>query len=406
VDTPPIPASASPGAAGFTLTVNGTDFAPGSVVNWNGSPRATAFVNSSQVTAAILASDVGAASTASITVANPAPGGGVSNVLFFQVTTPVPNAPFTPAASSTAGTTLYSIATGDLNGDGKLDLVIGGTAAMSLLGNGDGTFQTPQPLVTASYPICVAIADFNNDGKMDIATCSYNDPNGDIVSILLGNGDGTFQPYRSYPTDFGGRAIAAGDFNRDGKLDLAIASNNTGNVSILLGNGDGSFQPPIDIFVSPELSAVVTGDLNRDGNLDLVVANSGGTWILLGEGDGSFQPPASIPGSNAPGFGMPLLADLTGDGILDVLTLTGSGEVSVLLGHGDGTFSAGVADQGPSPRKPNSLGAISLLAGNGDGTFGPAVSTSVPWVPGCWRPETSTAMGSWISQRSPPITPR
>src|SRR5207253_3064595 len=116
--------------------------------------------------------------------------------------------------------------------DGKLDIVVGGGPGIWVfIGNGNGTFQSPMSFPTANYSACATIADFNNDGKADIAVCDYNL---ESVSILLGNGDGTFQPYQTYASDYEPLSIAVGDFNGDGNLDLAVASISTSKVSILL----------------------------------------------------------------------------------------------------------------------------------------------------------------------------
>jgi hypothetical protein len=256
----------------------------------------------------------------------------------------------------------------DFNGDGKPDLAIAswGNGFSIFLGNGNGTFQPPQFYDLAAPPTSLAVGDFNGDGKLDLAlTESEYDTNN--VSVLLGNGDGTFQPPVSYAVGKGPNAIAVADFNGDGKADLAVVNSTWNSVSILLGNGDGTFQQPKEYATAPGPNAVAAADFNMDGNIDLAVASSDSNVvsILLGNGDGSFQPhvrqPVARPGSL-------LAADLNGDGKPD-LAVTGypvaggslTGAVpAILLGNGDGTFQPPVS-YGP--------GGICIATGdfNGDG---------------------------------------
>ncbi len=183
-----IPASKAPGGKAFTLTVNGAGFAPTAVVNWNGSPRLTEVISSGQLKVTINASDVSAVKTASVTVTNPAPGGGTSNVVFFPVTTP----------SASIGMAIS------------------------------------QPFPNATN---VVVGDFNNDGNLDVAWTD-NVPN---FYISLGNGKGGFQPAiknTGFPVFTS--QMFTGDFNEDGKLDIVMAS--YGSIAVLLGNGDGTFK--------------------------------------------------------------------------------------------------------------------------------------------------------------------
>src|SRR6516164_340033 len=133
--------------------------------------------------------------------------------------------------------------------------------------------SAPRGFDAGSGPQSVAVGDFNGDGKPDLAVVNSYSNN---VSVLLGNGDGTFQPAVSYGTGSGtGPAfVAVGDFNHDGKLDLAVANSNSSNVSVLLGNGDGTFQTAVNYDVGGAPTSIAVGDFNHDGKLDLAVANS------------------------------------------------------------------------------------------------------------------------------------
>jgi hypothetical protein len=257
------------------------------------------------------------------------------------------NGTFGAPVNYSGGTNPVSIATGDFNGDGKLDLAVGnpnpspgqpGTVDI-LLGNGDGSFQAPVSYAVGTYPNALATADFNGDGKLDLAVVSGGD-----VAILLGNGDGTFQPAVNYVLAYGVHNLVVGDFNNDGKPDLALSLNTTGEtsyVAVLLGKGDGTFDAPVYYPLPDNTSAasVAVGDFNGDGKLDLAVAG-GPVAILEGNGDGTFQPPVAV---NVPYTGFVLTADFNGDGKLDLLVGdSGFNTVAFLLGNGDLTFQGPV----------------------------------------------------------------
>jgi len=395
ISQPLVPDAVAPSVPGvtITLTVNGTGFVPGSIVNWDGSPRTTLYVNGSRLMAFVLSSDIASPSTAWITVVNPAPGGGASNTLFLPINYPTATLSFQRTDYFVGGGPQFA-ATADFNRDGKLDLVFanfGSGSVSGLLGNGDGTFRSSTDYPAGDSPQVAMVGDFNQAGILDLAVSNW----GPGLSIFMGRGDGTFQPGVGYPEGGGQHGIAA-DFNGDGKLDLAIADS---GVSILLGNGDGTFSPGVEYAGGGFSTTVAAGDFNGDGKLDLAISNFWASCvsILIGNGDGTFQPPVDYDVGNS-AFGL-TVADLNGDGKLDIAVAVRPG-VAVLLGNGDGTFrphvdypaawasKVDVADFNQDGKLDlvavTTGNTVDILLGNGDGSFQAPLSFSTgnrPWSP-------------------------
>ena len=270
----------------------------------------------------------------------------------------------------TAGLRPEAISSGDLNGDGNADLVVADYDANTIsvvLGNGDGTFQTPEAYPEGTNPHGVAIADLNGDGKLDVVIANWGGAN---VSVLLGNGDGTLAPALSYPVGDNPSQIAIGDYNGDGTLDLAVATYAISAVRVLLGNGNGTFGPATSYPTATNAEAITARDFNGDGILDLAVADwtANSVSILLGSGDGTFKPKVDYPvGTHAHSI---VAGDFNGDGALDLAVANWfDGTISVLLGRGDGTF--GTAATYPVGASPAQL-AVSDF--NGDGILDLAVA--------------------------------
>jgi hypothetical protein len=301
-----------------------------------------------------------------------------------------------------------SIAVGDLNGDGKPDVVIanntgtfGNNSSGSitvLLNNGNGTFPATSQYPVEPYPWTVALADVNNDGKLDIVSSSMW--NGDVYA-MLGNGDGTFSPpisssilappYTSsgyiYP-----QGVALGDLNDDGYLDVVLA--NEANVetnvyvTVLFGNGTGHFNSPTN-YVAVYSRSLVLADFNHDGKLDIAVNGEyDSIGVLLNNGNGTFSGTTNFARGDSGGESDTIVtADFNGDGIPDLATANNDSQsVSVLLGQGDGSFSNAVVypvsdyARGLAAGDFDYDGKVDLVAstyggnliilkGNGDGTF-------------------------------------
>jgi len=316
-----------------------------------------------------------------------------------------------------------AIVIGDFNGDGKGDLIVGTTTNVGtvqiFLGNGDGTFEAPATLAISGNerPVAFQVADFNGDGKLDLAIANA-DPSLASVNIFLGKGDGTFAlvggggPGFNGSTALGGlvagdfdgngtvdlavivtttmsgsavavvsndgtgnltfkkfynlnsvaNALTTADFNGDGHLDLAATEGSTGNVAILLGNGDGTFQSEVDHEAGQNPSYIIAGDLNGDGKIDLITASLGQSnfSVLLGKGDGTFQTAVSYPTLGGPV--QLATADVNRDSHTDVVvTNSEQNTVQVFLGNGDGTLRTG--------SYPAGLSLESITSGdfNGDG---------------------------------------
>ncbi len=385
LNQPVLPDSVAPGGPGFTLTVTGSAFVSGAKVNWNGSPRATTFVSATQLTATILASDIAHASTATITVTNPSPGGGTSNFQFLSITSPVPSPAFARLDQSLGyniGEYASSPVIADFNGDGIPDVAmpvfdstgcleceIASESICILLGVGDGTFQPPNCFIVDKgftyggglVQVALQAADMNGDGKIDLVYLAVTG----TLDVLLGNGDGTFQaPIKTLPTSGGLYLISAiADFNHDGELDVMVWDGS--DLVEYLGNGDGTFAASAVVSTGGlSVGPPISGDFNRDGNLDFAFVSDSGLFLLLGNGDGTFQSPQMISSVQA-GFQL-LAGDFNNDGNLDLMeeiqasTAGGSIPILVFLGNGDGTFQA-------SKSSSTSAYVAQLADMNGDG---------------------------------------
>lgn len=308
---------------------------------------------------------------------------------------------FTDAGSYAASLKPYVLLTGDFDRDGRADLAVvneEGSGVTVFLGRGDGTFQRVSPdFATAEYPTGGAVADFNGDGIADIVTADYH---GNSVSILLGVGDGTFQARFSSPTVAGAETsnLAVGDLNGDGHLDVIATNPAAGSVSVFLGRGDGTVDPAVTLPVANGLSSpfsVAVGDFDGDGRLDMAIADNRNQSLVLrlGNGDGTFGPEIVLREGGSSPF-ICIASDVNVDGKLDLVCANrSSSDVSVLLGRGDGTFQDPVVSSTGPGTGPYAVavadfnldgvpdlvtpgfqtGTASVLLGIGDGSFEPPI---------------------------------
>jgi FG-GAP-like repeat/FG-GAP repeat len=263
----------------------------------------------------------------------------------------------------TTGTSPTGVAIADLNGDKKPDIVTANSGASTvsvLIGKGDGTFATKQDFATGTAPLGVAVADLNGDGKPDIVTANEGS---NSVSVLINEGAGTFKAQVPYPTGTSPTGVAIADLNGDGKPDIVTANEGSNSVSVLINRGDGTFEAQVPYTTGTSPTGVAIADLNGDKKSDIVTANSGANTVsvLIGKGDGTFATKQDFATGTAP-LGV-AVADLNADGKPDIAVANSEANTaSILLGKGDGTFAAKQDfATGTAPQ------AVALSDLNGDG---------------------------------------
>lgn len=303
------------------------------------------------------------------------------------------NASFSAPITRTVGGNAMTLTAYDLNGDGNVDLAVatqafsaGATSQITvLLGNGDGSFRVGATIAAAEYPRAVVAGDFNGDGKADLVFGSQSSS----VTVLGGNGDGTFKTGVKTNTGSPAGFLVPADFNKDGKLDLAFTDSTSSVIGVLLGDGAYNFPTRHQYLGDSSMWQIMAADVDADGNPDLVIgagdasilswnANSGNLSVLFGRGDGTLIGAEAFDiGSGA---AAPVVADFNGDGVADAATMSASGSLLVVRPQSGGK-------PGVISRTATSISGASQLLGldvNRDGRLDilAAGSSGLVWLPG------------------------
>jgi hypothetical protein len=289
---------------------------------------------------------------------------------------PPPTVSYGEATHYATGTNAHGVAISDYNDDGKRDLAVANSGSNTVtirLGTGTGAFGTATNFATGTNPKSVLAADLNEDGRQDLVTANQSS---NTVSVLLGNGAGTFSATTSYPVCAGAHETTVGEFNGDGNLDVGVACHGGSTISVLLGNGSGGLSAAVGYSAGAGPHSIESGDFTRDGRQDLAVANFNGNSvsILAGNGNGTFA--AAVNSAVGAGPHSIRRGDFNGDGIPDLATGNlGADNVTILLGTPAGTLAAGVsyptgkAPAGLAVSDLNNDGLLDLVTSNTAGNY-------------------------------------
>ena len=282
---------------------------------------------------------------------------------------------------------LAAVASADYNGDGKVDIAFpSANNVICLFGNGDGTFQTlsqVQGMLSGSTtdvalfsPRYVTIADVNDDGRGDVLATGSNNA---TLNVFASNANGTLQIPVTYTVAATPMGVAAADFNGDGKTDVAVASGGSSNMSVLINAGNGTFKPALNVATSFYLTNyIATGDFNADGKVDLVLTTTGSNALAFqSNGDGTFKAPVVLTTGSTP-RGV-VTGDFNADGFVDIATANNAGiNITFIPGKGDGTFSTAVNFPVPNAHRPAGIAIADIDAdGKLDVVYADSNSTNV-----------------------------
>ncbi len=332
--------SPTTGTIGTTVTITGTNFSPipsENIVNF-GAVKATVSASTTESLTVTVPTEAGSVVPLSVSVNGKiAYSTTCSTPDFHLINTPTLSLSYALKITNVGENPNYVIS-GDYNGDGKSDLVTANySGSLSvLLGNGDGTFNSYTNYNVGGISFCVTSGDFNGDGIKDLAAPNANT---NSLCVFIGNGDGTFKDKVDYLVGTYPVAVNVGDFNHDGLADLVVCNQFSNNVSILLGTGTGTFGTKTDFVTGEHPLRVAIGDFNGDKTADIAVVNyrSFTLSILKGKGDGTFNAKTDFSVGNNPES--VAIGDFNGDGKSDVVTANCySNDVSVLLGDGTGAM--------------------------------------------------------------------
>ncbi|CAF4071922.1 unnamed protein product, partial [Rotaria sordida] len=253
------------------------------------------------------------------------------------------NGSFASETRYSVGSYPLSVAVGDFNNDAHLDIVIANSESNDvsvLLCHGNGSFASQTRYLAGATPISVAVGDFNKDTGLDIVVANRDSND---VSVLLGHGNGFFANETRYSVGYGPQSVATGDLNSDTLLDIVVVNGNENDVSVLLQYNRGALTYNVAYAAGggSSIQCIVIDDFNSDTNLDIILSNQGtnNLGVLFGYGNGSFEKEMMLSTGSKSRPVLDALGDFNGDNLVDIAIANyGTKEVVMMLGNENGTF--------------------------------------------------------------------